>query len=139
MTEPSIETARDLCARHTNWGRWGPEDQRGTLRQVRPERVVDAAQAVRQGTAGHLHRNALRSRWTAEEEFNRFDPIYLVPAMKWARSQTPLFAISRAETIGTSAAPTIRGPGCCNTGLTRAPARISGFRTRSTAATAATN
>lgn len=52
MTEPSVDTARNQCSRHTNCLRWGPEDQHGTLNQLRPERVVDAAMAVRAVRAG---------------------------------------------------------------------------------------
>ena len=45
----SIETVRELSQRHSNWGRWGPEDERGTLNLVTPEMVVAAAGLVRQG------------------------------------------------------------------------------------------
>ncbi len=45
----SIETVRELSARHSNWGRWGPEDEKGTLNLVTPEMVVAAAGLVKQG------------------------------------------------------------------------------------------
>ena len=32
-----------------NWGRWGPDDQLGTLNYLTPERVVAAAALVRSG------------------------------------------------------------------------------------------
>ena len=33
----------------SNWGRWGPDDQLGTLNLITPERVVAAARLVRSG------------------------------------------------------------------------------------------
>ena len=45
----SIETVRELSQRHGNWGRWGPDDEKGTLNLVTPEMVVAAAGLVRQG------------------------------------------------------------------------------------------
>lgn len=47
--EPSIETVRELSQRHSNWGRWGPDDEKGTLNLVTREMVVSAAGLVRQG------------------------------------------------------------------------------------------
>ena len=49
MTEPDIDTVRALIARHSNWGRWGPEDERGTLNHVTPEAIAHAATLVRRG------------------------------------------------------------------------------------------
>ncbi|MDW8255276.1 MAG: cyclase family protein [Chloroflexota bacterium] len=39
----------DLVTRCSNWGRWGPDDQRGTLNFLRPEQVRRAAALVRDG------------------------------------------------------------------------------------------
>ncbi len=47
--KPSIETVRELGERHSNWGRWGPDDEKGTLNLVTPEMVVAASALVRQG------------------------------------------------------------------------------------------
>lgn len=47
--QPNIETVRDLAKRYCNWGRWGDDDQIGTLNHVRPEDVVAAAGIVRTG------------------------------------------------------------------------------------------
>jgi kynurenine formamidase len=33
----------------SNWGRWGPDDQRGTLNLMRPETIVEASRLVRRG------------------------------------------------------------------------------------------
>lgn len=48
---PSIETVRALCERHSNWGRWGADDERGTLNLVTPEMITEAARLVRRGVA----------------------------------------------------------------------------------------
>jgi kynurenine formamidase len=46
---PSVETVRALSKQYSNWGRWGDEDQRGTLNHVTPERVAAAAACIRSG------------------------------------------------------------------------------------------
>jgi hypothetical protein len=46
---PNIEAVRALAARYTNWGRWGPEDQLGTLNHVTPADRVAAASLIRSG------------------------------------------------------------------------------------------
>lgn len=38
-----------LFERCKNWGRWGPDDQRGALNLLTPERVAAAAGLVRSG------------------------------------------------------------------------------------------
>ncbi|MDP3984790.1 MAG: cyclase family protein [Acidimicrobiia bacterium] len=66
-----------LCERHSNWGRWGPEDQRGTLNLVKPEHVVRAA--------GLIHHGKTISMALPYDEagpqtgaFGRFNPIHLM-------------------------------------------------------------
>jgi kynurenine formamidase len=50
MTEtPSVETVRALSKQFSNWGRWGDDDQLGTLNHVTPERVAAAAACIRSG------------------------------------------------------------------------------------------
>lgn len=46
---PNIEAVRALAARYTNWGRWGPDDQLGTLNHVTPSDRVAAASLIRSG------------------------------------------------------------------------------------------
>jgi len=49
MATPSIETVRELCERFSNWGRWGPDDERGTLNHVTSDHIVAAAKLVKAG------------------------------------------------------------------------------------------
>lgn len=46
---PLPEQFTDLARRVNNWGRWGPEDERGTLNLITPERIVHAASLIRTG------------------------------------------------------------------------------------------
>lgn len=54
MTTYDITTVRALADRYRNWGRWGPDDSRGTLNHVRAEHVVAAAAEIRDGVAFSL-------------------------------------------------------------------------------------
>lgn len=46
---PMPEQFTDLAERVTNWGRWGTEDERGTLNLITPDCVTRAAALVRTG------------------------------------------------------------------------------------------
>ncbi len=46
MTADEVDRLRDKLS---NWGRWGPEDQLGTLNHIRPQHRVQAALGVRSG------------------------------------------------------------------------------------------
>lgn len=47
---PGIAQVRQLCERYSNWGRWGKDDERGTLNHVTPDDVVRASRLVKKGT-----------------------------------------------------------------------------------------
>jgi len=56
----SIRSKQDMEAlfrRVSNWGRWGDEDERGTLNLLTPERTAAAARLVRSGQAVSCARN----------------------------------------------------------------------------------
>jgi kynurenine formamidase len=42
------------CAADTNWGKWGPDDQIGTLNYITPDVIVHAASLVKKGEVYHL-------------------------------------------------------------------------------------
>jgi kynurenine formamidase len=52
----SADEFRDLFDRVSNWGRWGPDDQRGALNHLTPERVAAAAALARSGRTVSLSR-----------------------------------------------------------------------------------
>ncbi|MGZ6256612.1 MAG: cyclase family protein [Candidatus Limnocylindria bacterium] len=85
MTAPGLEigeelgvaTVRQLAARCSNWGRWGPEDQVGTLNHIHPEDVVAAARLVRSGRIFSLS-IPLDEHGPQTGGFGRFNPIHLM-------------------------------------------------------------
>jgi kynurenine formamidase len=75
--EPGIETVRLLAERFSNWGRWGPDDQLGTLNHIRESDVVAASALVRSGRVFSL---AIPVDETGPQSggFGRFNPIHLM-------------------------------------------------------------
>jgi kynurenine formamidase len=51
---PDLHDFRAVGKRLSNWGRWGEDDQRGTLNFITPERLVAAAKLVRTGKVFNL-------------------------------------------------------------------------------------
>jgi kynurenine formamidase len=61
VTEPpdirvSADGFRELFERVSNWGRWGPDDERGALNYLTPEKVAEATGLVRSGRTVSLSR-----------------------------------------------------------------------------------
>src|SRR5919201_6765038 len=58
--DPQIDLSsaefRELFERVSNWGRWGPDDERGALNHLTPERVAAASSLVRDGRTVSLSR-----------------------------------------------------------------------------------
>lgn len=77
MAPPNVDTVRELTKRYSNWGRWGDDDQVGTLNHVTAEDVVRAAQCVRSGKVISL---ALPFDGDGPQTggFGRFNPIHLM-------------------------------------------------------------
>jgi len=44
-----VEDFRSIGKRVSNWGRWGDQDERGTTNYITPDKLVAAAQLVKQG------------------------------------------------------------------------------------------
>lgn len=74
---PTIDTIRSLIDAYGNWGRWGSDDELGTLNLVRPEHVVAAAGLVRRGVSISM---ALPYDEDGPQTGNlgRFNPIHLM-------------------------------------------------------------
>lgn len=75
--EPDIETVRRLAERCSNWGRWGPDDQLGTLNHIRPEDIVAAAGLVRSGRVISMA-IPVDEAGPQTGGFGRFNPIHLM-------------------------------------------------------------
>src|SRR3990172_7390526 len=48
------DPVRDMAAKCRNWGKWGPDDELGTLNYITPETVVKATRVVKRGVAFSL-------------------------------------------------------------------------------------
>lgn len=77
MAQRSISDVRRLCEKYSNWGRWGPDDERGTLNHVTPEDIIAASRLVRSGRVISM---ALPYDDAGPQNggFNRFNPIHLM-------------------------------------------------------------
>ena len=71
----SIEKLRELALSVRNWGKWGPDDEIGTLNYITPERV---AAACRLATAGKVFSLGvpLQRRGPQSGTRDRFNPIH---------------------------------------------------------------
>jgi kynurenine formamidase len=74
---PSIDTVRDLAQRYSNWGRWGADDELGTLNLIRPSDVVAASGLVRSGRVFSLA-IPVDENGPQSGGFGRFNPIHLM-------------------------------------------------------------
>lgn len=74
---PSIDTVRSLIERHGNWGRWGDDDELGTLNLVEPRHIVAASSLVKRGVSISM---ALPYDDDGPQTGNlgRFNPIHLM-------------------------------------------------------------
>jgi kynurenine formamidase len=80
---PAILPADDLdtiAKRVTNWDRWGPDDELGTLNYITPEKVVAAAQLVRTGRIFELGVPLDRDGPQINAP-RRFNPVHMMTAI----------------------------------------------------------
>jgi kynurenine formamidase len=75
--DPDIETVRQLAERCSNWGRWGPDDQLGTLNHLVAKDVVAASGLVRSGRVFSLS-IPVDENGPQTGGFGRFNPIHLM-------------------------------------------------------------
>ena len=57
-----IKGVRELGKKVSNWGKWGPEDEVGTLNFVTSEAIIDAARLVKKGKIFTTHRGPPAAR-----------------------------------------------------------------------------
>jgi kynurenine formamidase len=77
VTTPDVGTVRELARRHSNWQRWGAEDQLGTLNHLRAEDRVAAAQLVTSGEVLSLSL-PLDERGPQRPGSGRINPVHLM-------------------------------------------------------------
>ena len=71
---------RETAEKCKNWGRWGPDDEAGTLNFITPEDVVKAAALVRKGKVFSLGLNFDKNGPQKALWGNRFNPIHTMLA-----------------------------------------------------------
>ncbi len=71
---------RETAEKCKNWGRWGPDDQAGTLNFIAPEDIVEAAKLIRKGKTFSLALNFDRNGPQSGLWGNRFNPIHTMLA-----------------------------------------------------------
>lgn len=71
---------REVAERCSNWGRWGPDDEIGTLNFIGAEEVLAAARLVRKGKPISLGLNFDRNGPQTGLWGNRFNPIHTMLA-----------------------------------------------------------
>jgi kynurenine formamidase len=65
----------ETAARCSNWGKWGPDDERGTLNYITPEVIVRAAALVRRGVVFSLAL-PFNAKGPQINQPRRFNPIH---------------------------------------------------------------
>ena len=79
LTRSDVKKAADRCK---NWGRWGPNDEIGTLNFTTAEDIINAAQLVRKGKVISLALNyderGPQGGKTKYPALGRFNPIHLM-------------------------------------------------------------
>lgn len=76
----ALSHLREVAERCSNWGRWGPDDEIGTLNFIEPADIVAAAQLVRRGQVFSLGLNFDRNGPQRGLWGNRFNPIHTMLA-----------------------------------------------------------
>ncbi len=73
----TMEDVKALSQKYKNWGKWGANDQLGTLNYITPEKVVDAAKLVKQGKTFSLS-IPFDDKGPQTGAFGRFNPIHFM-------------------------------------------------------------
>jgi kynurenine formamidase len=72
-----MEYLRDLGKRIRNWGKWGDDDELGTMNYITPEKVIEAAGLVKKGKVFSLS-TPFDSNGPQRGGIGRFNPIHLM-------------------------------------------------------------
>ena len=70
-----VDIVRETGMRYRNWGKWGPDDELGTLNYITPEMIVKATRSVKRGTVFSLS-IPFDSQGPQINQPRRFNPIH---------------------------------------------------------------
>lgn len=73
----NMEKVKEFSQKYKNWGKWGAEDEWGTLNYITPEKIVEAARLVRQGKVFSLA-IPFDDKGPQTGSFGRFNPIHFM-------------------------------------------------------------
>jgi len=73
--ESVSDVIRETGARCRNWGKWGPDDERGTLNYITPDHIVRAARLVKRGAVFSLA-IPFNAKGPQINQPRRFNPIH---------------------------------------------------------------
>ena len=73
----SMDDVKALAEKYKNWGKWGPDDQLGTLNYITPQKVIDASNLVKQGKVISLA-IPFDDKGPQTGSFGRFNPIHFM-------------------------------------------------------------
>jgi hypothetical protein len=76
----TLQDIRDAAERLKNWGRWGADDEIGTLNNISPQDIVNAARLIRKGKVFSLALNFDSNGPQSGLWGNRFNPIHTMLA-----------------------------------------------------------
>ena len=77
--ELTTELLEEYCSRFNNWGRWGDDDEVGTLNFITPEKIRAAAGLVRSGKVFSLEL-PLDGSGLQTGAFGRVNPVHSMVA-----------------------------------------------------------
>lgn len=73
----SLSDVKELAKTCCNWGKWGPDDELGTLNYITPDKIVAAARLVKQGKTISVG-IPFDDRGPQSGSFGRFNPIHFM-------------------------------------------------------------
>lgn len=73
----SIDDVKTLADKYKNWGKWGGDDQLGTLNYITPQKIIDASNLVKQGKVLSLA-IPFDDKGPQTGSFGRFNPIHFM-------------------------------------------------------------
>ncbi len=76
----TLQDIQDVSQRLKNWGRWGADDEIGTLNNISPQDIINAAKLIRKGKVFSLALNFDSSGPQSGLWGNRFNPIHTMLA-----------------------------------------------------------